>query len=46
MGYRVEPHSFKFGDVQVIFRDENDLKAASDPRKRGESRILLWDDQP
>lgn len=46
LGYRVLPHSYSFGDIQVIKRDGEDLKAASDPRKRGESRILLWEVQP
>jgi len=39
-GYRAAPHYYPFGDVQVILRDGNDLHAASDPRNRGESRIL------
>ena len=39
-GYRVEPHFFSFGDLQVILRDGDELKAASDPRNRGESRIV------
>ena len=39
-GYRAEPHSYSFGDLQVILRDGNELKAASDPRNRGESRVL------
>lgn len=34
-GYRVEPHSFEFGDVQVIWRDGTELKPAADPRDRG-----------
>jgi gamma-glutamyltranspeptidase/glutathione hydrolase len=34
-GYRVEPHSFDFGDVQVIWRDGDELKPAADPRDRG-----------
>jgi gamma-glutamyltranspeptidase/glutathione hydrolase len=39
-GYRAEPHFFPFGDVQVIRRNGDDIQAASDPRRRGESRIL------
>jgi gamma-glutamyltranspeptidase/glutathione hydrolase len=39
-GYRAEPHFFAFGDVQVIRRSGDDLQAASDPRRRGESRIV------
>jgi gamma-glutamyltranspeptidase/glutathione hydrolase len=46
LGYRAEPHFFEFGDVQVILRDVDDIIAASDPRKRGESRILLWEVLP
>lgn len=40
MGYRAEPHAWSFGDVQVILRDGEGLIAGSDPRKRGESRVL------
>ncbi len=39
-GYRAEPHLFSFGDLQVILRDGDDLQAASDPRKRGQSIIV------
>ncbi len=39
-GYHAEPHSFSFGDVQVIVRDGDSWDAASDPRNRGESRVL------
>ena len=39
-GYRAEPHFFSFGDLQVILRNGDELKAASDPRNRGESRIV------
>ena len=39
-GYRAEPHFFRFGDLQVILRNGDDFLAASDPRKRGESRVL------
>lgn len=39
-GYRAEPHFFAFGDLQVIRRNGGDIQAASDPRRRGESRIL------
>ncbi len=39
-GYRAEPHFFAFGDVQVIVRNGDEFQAASDPRRRGESRIL------
>ena len=34
-GYRVEPHSFQFGDLQVVWREpDNQLIPASDPRDR------------
>jgi gamma-glutamyltranspeptidase/glutathione hydrolase len=39
-GYRVEPHSFEFGDIQVIWRDGDKLSPASDPRDRGVSKIV------
>jgi gamma-glutamyltranspeptidase/glutathione hydrolase len=39
-GYRVEPHAWELGDVQLIVRDGATWQAASDPRGRGESRVL------
>ena len=39
-GYRAKPHSFAFGDLQVILRDGDELQAASDPRNRGQSIIV------
>jgi gamma-glutamyltranspeptidase/glutathione hydrolase len=39
-GYRAEPHLFPFGDLQVIIQDGGKIQAASDPRRRGESRIV------
>jgi len=39
-GYRAEPHGFRFGDVQVVIRDGDSWNAASDPRHRGESRVI------
>jgi gamma-glutamyltranspeptidase/glutathione hydrolase len=40
-GYRVEPHSFEFGDVQVIWRDDDgNLIPAADPRDRGVGRVI------
>lgn len=39
MGYRtVEPYDY--GDVQIIYRNGGDVKAASDPRNRGEARVF------
>ena len=40
MGYRVVPHDWEYGDVQLIQDDDGELKSASDPRNRGESRVL------
>ena len=39
-GYRTEPHSFEYGDVQIIVKDGNSWVAASDPRDRGQSRVF------
>jgi gamma-glutamyltranspeptidase/glutathione hydrolase len=39
-GYRVEPHSWEFGDVQVIWRDGETLKPAADPRDRGVGEVF------
>ncbi len=39
-GYRVEPHSWEFGDVQVIWRDQGTLHPAADPRDRGVGRVI------
>ncbi len=39
-GYRAEPHAWEFGDLQLIWRDGSKWRAASDPRGRGESRII------
>lgn len=40
-GYRLEPHGFDFGDVQVILRSKDSWIPASDPRDRGDSRVFL-----
>jgi gamma-glutamyltranspeptidase/glutathione hydrolase len=41
MGYRVEPHFSRFGDVQLIWvTGEGELQAASDPRFSGKSAVL------
>ncbi len=39
-GYRAEPHQWEFGDMQVIWRDGGKLKPASDPRNRGQARVI------
>jgi gamma-glutamyltranspeptidase/glutathione hydrolase len=39
-GYRAEPHQWEFGDMQIIWRDGERLVPASDPRNRGESRLI------
>ena len=31
---------WEFGDMQVIYDDGEDVQAASDPRNRGESRVI------
>ena len=39
-GYRAEPHAWEFGDVQIIYRSEKHWVPASDPRDRGDSRVI------
>ena len=39
-GYEAIPHDYDFGDVQVIMRKDESWIAASDPRDRGDSRII------
>jgi gamma-glutamyltranspeptidase/glutathione hydrolase len=39
-GYRAEPHSWEIGDLQLVWRDGGEWTAASDPRGRGEARII------
>lgn len=39
-GYRAEPHPWEFGDVQIVYRDETRWIPASDPRDRGDSRVI------
>ena len=39
-GYRAEPHPWEIGDLQLIWRDGGEWTAASDPRGRGEARII------
>ena len=43
-GYRAEPHPFEFGDVQIIWRKEDEWVPASDPRDRGDSRVISLDE--
>ncbi|HSN52769.1 MAG TPA: gamma-glutamyltransferase [Woeseiaceae bacterium] len=40
MGYRAEPHPWEFGDVQIVWRDGGEWVPASDPRDRGDSRVI------
>jgi len=40
LGYRVEPHGWELGDVQLVRHTPGGWEAASDPRGRGESRVL------
>jgi gamma-glutamyltranspeptidase/glutathione hydrolase len=39
-GYQAIPHTYDYGDVQVIIKDKNSWIAASDPRDRGDSRVF------
>ena len=39
-GYTVQPHAWPLGDVQLIVRTPAGWDAASDPRGRGEVRLL------
>ena len=39
-GYRVEPHSWEFGNLQLIQRVDGQWIGASDPRGRGQSRTF------
>jgi gamma-glutamyltranspeptidase/glutathione hydrolase len=41
LGYRAEPHPWEFGDVQIVWRKEDSWVPASDPRDRGDSRVIL-----
>ena len=40
MGYRPNPAFYPYGDLQIVLSDDSGMQAASDPRKRGESRVL------
>ena len=39
-GYRVEPHGWEFGDVQLIEQSYGEIDAASDPRGIGQSGVI------
>ncbi len=39
-GYRVEPHGWEFGDVQLIEQSLGETNAASDPRGIGQSGVI------
>jgi gamma-glutamyltranspeptidase/glutathione hydrolase len=39
-GYRAIPNSWEFGDMQVIYKNGDEVVAASDPRNRGESLVI------
>ncbi|MEO0437884.1 MAG: gamma-glutamyltransferase [Pseudomonadota bacterium] len=40
-GYRVEPHPWEFGNVQLVWRNESGaLEAESDPRFAGRAQVL------
>ena len=39
-GYRTRPHRWDYGDLQIVWRDGDSYRVASDPRKRGEARVL------
>ncbi len=39
-GYRPRPHRWDYGDLQIVWRDGDSYRVASDPRNRGEARVL------
>ena len=39
-GYRVEPHFYNYGDLQIIYAADGDIEAGSDPRFWGASKVL------
>ncbi len=43
-GYDARPHDWEFGDIQIIWRDGGEYAPASDPRKRGEARVVRLSD--
>ena len=42
MGYRAEPHPWEFGDVQIVWQKDGEWVPASDPRDRGDSRVISF----
>jgi len=40
LGYQAVPHNWEFGDLQIVWRNGGELEPASDPRNRGESRVI------
>lgn len=40
LGYRVQPHEYDYGDVQTIQRNDDGWAAGSDPRHRGQSKVI------
>jgi gamma-glutamyltranspeptidase/glutathione hydrolase len=40
LGYRVEPHFYDYGDLQIVYVRDRDIQAGSDPRFWGEARVL------
>ncbi|MCH2097259.1 MAG: gamma-glutamyltransferase, partial [Pseudomonadales bacterium] len=45
-GYRVEPHDWEFGDVQLINRGPERWQPAADPRDRGVARVIQLEPRP
>jgi gamma-glutamyltranspeptidase/glutathione hydrolase len=41
-GYRAQPHDWEFGNVQIVWREGEQLVPASDPRSYGESRVVTF----
>jgi gamma-glutamyltranspeptidase/glutathione hydrolase len=42
MGYRAEPHPWEFGDVQIVWQKDGEWVPGSDPRNRGDSRVISF----
>ena len=45
MGYRAVPHSYPYGDLQIVRTGNQGTQAAADPRKRGVATVLSGDVQ-